>query len=128
MKWLKKTQNPKLIKYSQYAKFVPSALILVIIGTLISFGAGRDAGFDIVGQLPKGMPKAVNFFALLDSGDFWRLFANTITITVMAFIESIAVASKFADKKDYSIDASQELIVLGMIRTNKKRDRFWSVS
>jgi hypothetical protein len=37
----------------------------------------------------------------------------SILIMILSFIESIAVAQKFADKHDYSIDASQELLALG---------------
>merc|ERR1719400_2472046 len=74
---------------------------------------GDSTGWDIVGALPPGLPGPVNFFPLLDDGDFWSLWVPSILITILSFIESIAVAQKFADKHDYSIDASQELLALG---------------
>merc|ERR1719509_163289 len=92
---------------SQYGKFIPSALILVVVATSISYSAGESTGFDIVGALPPGLPGPVNFFPLLDDGDFWSLWVPSILITILSFIESVAVAQKFADKHDYSIDASQ---------------------
>jgi MFS superfamily sulfate permease-like transporter len=108
--WMK--PNGK-IPGSKYAKFIPSALILVIVATSISYSLGPSTGFDIVGTLPKGLPQPLNFFSLLDEGDFWHLWVPSILITVLSFIESVAVATKFADKHGYSIDASQELLALG---------------
>jgi len=98
---------------SKYAKFVPSALILVVVSTSLSYAMGSSSGFDIVGKLPKGLPPPENFFQYLDEGDFWNLWVPSILITVLSFIESVAVATKFADKHGYSIDASQELLALG---------------
>merc|ERR1711876_172620 len=90
------------------------ALILVVICTTISAVNGPSTGWDVVGALPPGLPKPVNFFTYLEEGDFWALWVPSILITILSFIESIAVAQKFADKHDYSIDASQELLALGI--------------
>merc|ERR1712045_519677 len=99
---------------SQYGKFVPMALLLVVVATSISASQGSSTGWDVVGKLPPGLPSPVNFFQYLDDGDFWHLWVPSILITILSFIESIAVAQKFADKHDYSIDASQELLALGI--------------
>jgi len=97
----------------KYAKFIPSALILVVISTAISASGGESTGFAVVGALPAGLPKPLNFFPLLDDGDFWHLCMPAFLITILSFIESVAVAQKFADKHGYAIDASQELLALG---------------
>merc|ERR1712242_389639 len=97
-----------------YFKFIPMALILVVVCTSISAAQGDSTGWDVVGALPPGLPKPVNFFTYLEEGDFWALWVPSILITILSFIESIAVAQKFADKHDYSIDASQELLALGI--------------
>merc|ERR1719277_2775037 len=97
----------------QYAKFIPSALILVVISTAISASGGESTGFAVVGKLPAGLPQPFNFFSLLDDGDFWHLCIPAFLITILSFIESIAVAQKFADSHGYAIDASQELLALG---------------
>merc|ERR1712242_203488 len=99
---------------SQYFKYIPVALILVVVCTSISAAQGDSTGWDVVGALPPGLPKPVNFFTYLEEGDFWALWVPSILITILSFIESIAVAQKFADKHDYSIDASQELLALGI--------------
>merc|ERR1719150_1301859 len=99
---------------AQYGKYIPVALILVVICTSISAANGDTTGWDVVGALPPGLPKPVNFFTYLEEGDFWALWIPSILITILSFIESIAVAQKFADKHDYSIDASQELLALGI--------------
>ena len=87
---------------------------MVVIATAISASKGESTGWDVVGQLPKGLPVFVNFFDDIEMSDFYPLMVPGLLITVLAFIESIAVAIKFADKHDYSIDASQELIALGI--------------
>merc|ERR1712130_371358 len=99
---------------AQYGKFVPMALLLVVVATSISASQGASTGWDVVGKLPPGLPAPVNFFQYLEPGDFWHLWVPSILITILSFIESIAVAQKFADKHDYSIDASQELLALGI--------------
>merc|ERR1712242_591603 len=99
---------------SKYFKYIPTALILVVVCTSISAAQGDSTGWDVVGALPPGLPKPVNFFTYLEEGDFWALWVPSILITILSFIESIAVAQKFADKHDYSIDASQELLALGI--------------
>lgn len=112
---IKYWMNGKLpIPGKQYAKFIPSALILVVVSTSISFSAGESTGFNVVGTLPAGLPQPFNFFTLLDDGDFWHLCMPAFLITILSFIESVAVAQKFADKHGYSIDASQELLALGV--------------
>merc|ERR1719295_2374234 len=90
------------------------ALLLVVVATSISASKGESTGWDVVGKLPPGLPSPVNFFQYLEPGDFWHLWVPSILITILSFIESIAVAQKFADKHDYSIDASQELLALGV--------------
>merc|ERR1712051_1087935 len=99
---------------AKYFKYIPTALILVVVCTTISAVNGASTGWDVVGALPPGLPKPVNFFNYLEEGDFWALWVPSILITILSFIESIAVAQKFADKHDYSIDASQELLALGI--------------
>merc|ERR1719295_251679 len=99
---------------SQYGKFIPSALILVVVATSISYSNGESTGWNVVGELPPGLPEFKNFFEFLEDGVFWQLWVPSILITILSFIESIAVAQKFADKHDYSIDASQELLALGI--------------
>eukprot|EP01084_Bolivina_argentea_P296138 509982_1 len=111
---IKQWMNSPKLPGHKYAKFVPSALVLVIVATSISYSCGESTGFDVVGTLPKGLPAPKNFFNDLEDGDFWHLWVPSILITVLSFIESIAVATKFADKHDYSIDASQELLALGI--------------
>eukprot|EP01083_Nonionella_stella_P018188 50798_1 len=108
IKWWKKVPG------AWYAKFIPDALILVIVCTAISYSIGEETGFEIVGPLPKGLPTFLNFFDYLDEGDFMSLWVPSILITILSFIESIAVATKFADKHGYSIEPSQELIALGI--------------
>ena len=51
---------------------------------------------------------------IIEMDKFWSLWTNSALITIIAYIETIAVATKFAEKHDYQINASQELIALGV--------------
>eukprot|EP01083_Nonionella_stella_P003071 8724_1 len=96
-----------------WLKFVPVALFVVIIVTMIS--SQINVGWDIIGDdVYNGFPKFDNFFYKIDGPTFWALWVNSLLITIIAYIETIAVATKFAEKHDYQVNASQELIALGV--------------
>ena len=105
-------QNSKKLKWF---KFIPAALIVVIIVTFISSEINNDVGWDVIGDdVYNGLPRFANFFDKIEMETFWGLWVNSALITIIAYIETIAVATKFAEKHDYQINASQELIALGI--------------
>ena len=101
----------KLLK--RFAPRIPSALVVVVGGTLAVVGLGLgDAGVAIIGDVPGGLPP-------LSMPDMrWStvsaLFPLAFAISVVAFMEAISVARFFAQKHKYAIDPSQELIALGV--------------
>ena len=71
-------------------------------------------GIPIVAYIPKGLPPvtANQLFPIGDNvGD---LILPVISIGIVGFMESIAVAKKLADAHNYQVDPSLELIGLGM--------------
>lgn len=104
-------------KKFSWLKFVPIAFILVIISTIISGYIGeKKSGWEIIGdEVYNGLPQFSNFFTLIDMDIFWSLWIQSLLITIVGYIETIAVGVQFAEKHGYSINGSQELIALGIV-------------
>jgi SulP family sulfate permease len=92
---------------------VPSALV-VVIGSILAveaFGL-QDRGVAVVGDIPDSLPA----FGLpeLSGSLIGDLLTTALVITMVGFMESIAVAKVYARRHRYDVDADQELIGLGM--------------
>ena len=88
-------------KKLQWFKFVPAALIVVIIVTLVSseINDNNNIDWDVIGDdVYNGLPTFSNFFNKIEMNTFWGLWINSALITIIAYIETIAVATKFAEK------------------------------
>ncbi|MEQ9164589.1 MAG: SulP family inorganic anion transporter, partial [Ilumatobacter fluminis] len=70
-----------------------------------------DRGVKTVGEIPSSLPA----FGLpdLDTGTMGSLIGTAFVITLVGFMESIAVAKVYARRHRYDVDANQELIGLG---------------
>jgi sulfate permease, SulP family len=104
-----------VIKYGKkiHASF-PSALIAVILGIIlvVSFNL-VDSGIKIVGNVPEGLPSLS--FPLFDFATWKVLFPTAITISLVGFAESFAIAKAIQNKhKNYRLNANQELLALGI--------------
>jgi len=85
-------------------------LTVTTLSILITWAGGLD--IPIVEDIPKGLPPfTVNRWEL---GDVDKLVTPIISISIVGFMESIAIAKQLASKHKYEIDSSQELIGLGM--------------
>jgi len=91
---------------------VPAALLIVVVGTLLTaLFKLHDRGVSIVGEVPRGLPQ---FSAdLIAVSDLQLLFPIILVISLVSYMESIAVAKAIANKRGYKIDPNQELIALG---------------
>ena len=88
-------------------------LVIVVLGILGvgALGLHESAGVAIVGSVPEGLPPLTR--PLLDFETLQQLFPIALTISVIAYMESISVAKALASKKRQKVDANQELIALG---------------
>lgn len=94
-------------------KAIPSQLAAVVFGILVVFAFGlTEQGVKIVGSVPDGLPSfSMPSFKL---ADWQNLIPIAITISLVGFMESIAVAKAIQSKhKDYKVVPNQELIALG---------------
>lgn len=102
----------KLLK--KYLPVIPGPLMAVVFGILAVYGLGLSdgSGVKIVGEVPSGLP------ALSLPSFSWEtielLFPTALAISLVSFMESIAVAKAIQSKhKNYDVIPNQELIALG---------------
>lgn len=104
---------------------LPAPMTVVAVGTAASWLLGwGDLGVDIVGTVPSGLPTlATPGFALpgvatlgvaLSWSEVMALVPAAVAISLVGFMESIAVSKVYAARFRYDIDADQELKALGL--------------
>ena len=97
----------------RFARKLPAALI-VLLGSLVAMKMfGLEArGVKTVGTIPNDL----HGFSIptFDSGALGSLTTAAVVITLVSFMESIAVGKVYARRHGYEIDPSQELVGLGM--------------
>jgi len=87
-------------------------LIFCLLGSIIVAAADLDQTQDVevVGPVPGGLPPA----ASLDFGQINKLIVPSITITIISYMESIAISKSLAAQHGYEVDSGQELFSLGL--------------
>ncbi|HBH23229.1 MAG TPA: sodium-independent anion transporter [Cytophagales bacterium] len=93
---------------------VPGPLVVVVLSILVVYFFGLDkGGMKIVKEVPEGLPPF--HFPGFEMGDLKALLPIALTIALVGFMESIAVAKAIQAKhKNYQVDSNQELIALGV--------------
>jgi SulP family sulfate permease len=93
-------------------KRAPNMFLAMIIGSVLAFFLGPEAGITTVGELPKGLPK---FSApVIDFQQIKILFPNAFAIALLGLIEAVAISRSIATKSGQRIDGSQEFIGQGL--------------
>jgi len=101
-----------LVGLRRWKKTFPGALTVVVLGTVAVWLGGLDeAGVRIVGEVPGGLPLPA--IPLISLSDLSALLPTALAISLVGFMESIAVAKAFAAKHRYRVDANRELVALG---------------
>lgn len=102
-----------LLALKRYVRAIPGALAVVVVSTLaVSVFDLERRGVATVGDIPASLPA----FGLpeFDGSLMGSLLTTAIIITVIGFMESVAVAKVYARRNRYDIDPNQELIGLGV--------------
>lgn len=97
----------------RFVRRVPGALIVLLTSIAAVHVFDLEAhGVKTVGDIPSSLPG----FSIpsVDGGSLGSLLTAAIAITLVGFMESIAVAKVYARRHRYEVDANQELIGLGM--------------
>ncbi len=101
-----------LLALKRWLKQIPSALILVVVSIVVVKAFDLEGrGVRTVGEIPNTLPA----FALPDFGigTIRSLAVPALVITLVGFMESVAVGKVYARRHRYEIDANQELVGLG---------------
>ncbi|MDH3707551.1 MAG: sulfate permease, partial [Acidimicrobiia bacterium] len=101
-----------LFGLKRFAPRVPAALVVVVVSIAIVELFGLEAeGVKVVGDIPDSLPA----FGLpdFDGTLIGNLLASAAVITLVGFMESIAVAKVYARRHRYEVDANRELLALG---------------
>ena len=95
-------------------KAIPGPLLAVVFGIMAVWGLGlTEQGVQIVGTVPEGLPSVV--IPQFDMESFQGLLPIALTISLVGFMESIAVAKAIQAKhRNYKVIPNQELIGLGV--------------
>lgn len=102
-----------LVVLKKWKPNFPRALAVVVFGTLaVYLGALHETGVAIVGSVPAGLPAPT--MPTIEIEALKSLFPIALTISLVAFMESISVAKAFAKRNKYEVDANQELVGLGL--------------
>jgi sulfate permease, SulP family len=101
-----------LVGLKRWRRTFPGALVVVALFTALAGVLGLEsAGLRIVGDVPGGLPLPT--LPALDPGAVWALLPVALTIALVGFMESIAVAKVYAAKNKHDVDPNQELVALG---------------
>ena len=101
-----------LIVLQRFRPGWPAALIVVAIGALVSsIGGFEEHGISVVGDVPRSLPTPSR--PSVSADNMRELLPSAVAITILGFIESIAIAKVFARRYGYSIRANQELVATG---------------
>ncbi len=102
-----------IIGLKKWKKSFPSALVVVLIGTgIVALLDLNLHGVAIVGDIPKGFPAFSS--PEFNVQDLISLMPVILVISLVGYMESIAIAKSIANRRQYKIDSNQELIGLGM--------------
>lgn len=97
---------------SAVTKAAPLLIVVLGIVTVGALALAEGAGVSIVGEIPRGLPSFRLPDAELDT--LRALLPTALLISLVGFMESVAVAKALASRRRETIDANQELVALGV--------------
>jgi SulP family sulfate permease len=101
-----------MILMKKYLPKIPTVLTAVVITTVASWMFGfQAAGGKVVGEIPEGLPGVS--FPEFDLQVASKLVAAAITISLIGFMEAIAIAKAMAAQTRQRLDTNQELFGQG---------------
>lgn len=102
------------VKYPKlkYARALGPLIVTVVTIVLQAAVDLESLGIPIVGNIPRGLPRFSGGEAV-QIDDIGQLAVVVLSIVIVGFMESIAIAKQLAGKHNYEVDSSKELIGLG---------------
>eukprot|EP00038_Savillea_parva_P031389 m.85960 g.85960 ORF g.85960 m.85960 type:complete len:798 (+) comp9649_c1_seq2:837-3230(+) len=93
-----------------------NAIVVVLALIVTRIIAATDAGdevFIILGDVPAGVPSPEDPLEGLTSNEFNEVLTASIAISLLGYLESIAIGKSFAQKNGYELDPTQEMRAIG---------------
>jgi len=101
-----------LVVLQRFAPRLPGALIVVVLGMLVSWGLDvASHGVDLTGPVPAGLPALGT--PNVDSSQLSSLILPALAIFLVSFADAILTARSFAAKHRETVDADQEMLAFG---------------
>lgn len=101
-----------IVALRRWAPRAPAPMLAAILGSVMVWALGwGDKHVAVVGALPRGVPDVQLFMPHWDL--LPRILPAAATISVVGFVESVAVANVLAARDGYRISPSRELVALG---------------
>jgi len=94
-------------------KSAPLLAISVSIILVMQFSLHLEHQVPIVGSIPQGLPIPSIAFLDVSFGHMLALLPSAFFISLIAYVESVAIAKYIATARNEKIDTDQELIALG---------------
>lgn len=111
-KWLSRMDLRKTL-VTGISRTAPLLTVVITTSLVSYFHLSSQHSVTIVGQIPQGLPD-LDLFGMFDSANHWlALLPSAIFISVIAYVESVAIALVTANLRNQKIDNNQELIALG---------------
>ncbi|XP_036886091.1 solute carrier family 26 member 10-like isoform X2 [Sturnira hondurensis] len=90
---------------------IPGEVVMVLLASVLCFASSLDERYNvqIVGLLPGGFPQPL----FPNLAELPRVLDDSLPIALVTFAVSASLASIYADKHSYTIDANQELLAHG---------------
>ena len=102
-----------LVAVQRWRRAFPGALAVVVVSTgVVALLGLHRVGVDVVGDVPGGLPAPV-LPPLGDGEALLALLPVALTIALVGFMESIAVAKVYASRYGYDLDPDRELTAMG---------------
>ncbi|OOZ35648.1 sodium-independent anion transporter [Solemya velesiana gill symbiont] len=103
-----------MIILKKYMPKVPNVLVAVVVTTVLAWYTGfSESGGKVVGNIPDGLP-GLTIPTEFDMDIVMSLISYAIIISLVGFMEAIAIAKAMAVKTKQRLDANQELVGQGL--------------
>ncbi len=102
-----------MILMKKYTPKIPNVLTAVVVTTIVSYFFGfQEAGGKVVAEVPQGLPGVT--LPDFDMQLVLQMATAAITISLIGFMEAIAIAKAMAAQTRQRLDTNQELVGQGL--------------
>lgn len=111
--WMAVLALTLMLGMKRYAPKLPNVLLAVAVTTFLSWLTRFElSGGSVIGKIPEGLPGIT--FPHFDLGVIGQLTSSAVVISLIGFMEAIAIAKAMAAKTRQRLDTNQELVGQGL--------------